>query len=160
MGNQQERLIWLAGFIDGEGYMGIKKVKRANPFSGYQLTARVTIVNTSELAFTFITNLLKEIGVNYSIQYPKLPNPIWKPSYHIDIECLEPVTKLLNLVKPYLIIKGTQAKILLDFISRRKLFPKSKYTESDIKDWQNIKELNQVSSETIRQNAENSRRKI
>ena len=70
MGNQQERLIWLAGFIDGEGYLGIKKVRRANPYSGYQLTARIVISNTSENALAFLEGILKENGVPYRIKYP------------------------------------------------------------------------------------------
>ena len=156
MGNQQERLIWLAGFIDGEGYLGIKKVRRANPYSGYQLTARIVISNTSENALAFLEGILKENGVPYRIKYPRIEKH-WKPAFQIEIECFKPVSKLLNLVRHYLVVKAQQADILLAFIERRqkacRAAQNSRYTATDIMSWQQIKELNKVPSETIRQNA-------
>lgn len=153
MGNQQERLIWLAGFIDGEGYIGIKKVKRVNPFSGYQLTSRVVVSNTNEAVFTYLKRILGENEIAFSVRYPKIEKH-WKPAYKFEIQGLNPVRSLLNLVIPYLVVKLEQATIMLKFIERRSQDPKSKYTSQDIRDWQKIKELNKVSSETIRQNAE------
>ena len=112
---------------------------------------------TNEEALKFMESILKENEVYYSIRYPKL-EPHWKPAYKIEIQNHNPASKLLNLVSPYLVVKKEQAKILLDFIERRRTAHTSRYTAEDIGAWQRIKELNQVSSETIRQNAE--KRKI
>ena len=154
MGNQQERLIWLAGFIDGEGYLGVKKVrKERDTFSGYQLSARMMISNTSGEAFREVKEILDQNKVKYSVYFPKPKQDYWKPAFKISIDCQKPVQKLLNLVSPYLIVKRNQAFLLSEFIDRRKALVKRRYEKRDIEIWQQIKELNQVSSETIRQNA-------
>ncbi len=144
MGNPQERLIWLAGFIDGEGYLGIKKAaKKKVGGSIYQLTPRVVIVNTNNVALDNVLHILNENGVKYSVHFPKRYSETHSPVWHVEISSMEPVLNLLNLVRPHMIVKTKQADCLISYCRRRLLLLNTRYNESDLVTWQEIKELNQ-----------------
>lgn len=144
MNNPQERLSWLAGFIDGEGYLGIKKLtRRGNYGCGYQLLPRVVITNTSGAGIEEVGSILKHWRINYEIRFRKLEKLHHVPCAQVEISSMKPVLHLLNLVRPYLIVKVAQADVLKAFCERRILAYNAPYTPRDLADWQTVKGLNQ-----------------
>lgn len=144
MGNPQERLIWLAGFMDGESYLGIKRLQRRGNYGcGFQLLPRVVITNTSGAGISAVTAILQDHNINHELRFKKREQPQHNPCASIEVSSMKPVRHLLNLVSPYLVVKVAQATVLRAFCERRLLVYNAPYSNQDIGDWQKIKELNQ-----------------
>ena len=109
----KEDLIYLAGLIDGEGWIGIKINSLREEKNSF--VARLSVTTTSPK----IEKFLRDIIEGYSYYEPK-PEGNRKPRWHWY---LGRVTKLENLLKnllPYLKCKKKQAQIVLEFLSIRK----------------------------------------
>jgi len=103
----QKQIIYLAGIIDGEGYLGIRK--RKNP--GIHYVASLCITTTSiELA-----NFLKDIVGGYCCVTPREGNR--KIQYHWHFENHSKLRDLLPKIKSYLLIKNKNCQNLLNFLS-------------------------------------------
>ena len=98
---------YLAGFMDGEGYLGLARIRRRNRTSEYCL--RVCIYN-SNLA------ILKEIQrtVGGTMSDVGQRNPAWKPSYAL-IWTNAAAAGVVRRVSPFLRIKSQQGAALLAF---------------------------------------------
>jgi len=160
MDNQQERLVWLAGFIDGEGHFGINRVKRRNHAgSGFQMTPRITITNTSKDALEYVRETLQAHGLAFYIGW-KAPgkDKRTKWQWQLEIAGVKRLNRFIPVIGPYLIVKKPQAELLLKYcrhrLERMKQFQGQncrgvgKYTEYDTKVWERIKELNQYPQRT------------
>jgi hypothetical protein len=157
MENQQERLIWLAGFIDGEGYFGINKIDRVNRWSGLQMTPRFSITNTSKPAFEKVGDILRENNLAFYIAW-KAPgkDKRTKWQWQIEVSGVKRLARFLPVIIPHLVVKKEQSEVLLNYCRSRmertshhlgsKGLPK--YTEEDIQVWRTIKELNQYPQRT------------
>ena len=152
MDNQQERLIWLAGLIDGEGYLGINKTRRDNRFSGYQMTPRLIIVNTNQDVLQVVTQTLDEYGLAYYVGWRK-PG-VYKARYWkwaLEVSGVKRLSRFLPVVLPNLVCKKPQAELLLAYCQDRlsrttERFNNkglAKYSEQDLQVWEAIKALNQ-----------------
>jgi hypothetical protein len=102
---------YLAGFMDGEGYLGIMKMK--NP-SGYHYAPAIKIAQTSE---PLLKELALKLGGHIGYRVHKHPNQ--SPSWTWDNKTWVQVEKVLDYVYPYLIIKRPQADILKEFLSTK-----------------------------------------
>jgi hypothetical protein len=103
-----EQLAYLAGFVDGEGTIYIKKCLR----KGYiDYDPRLQIVNTNKEVIDWICNLFG--GKNFAKDRTKY-HPTWKTSYYWY--CPRNILdKLLPQLIPYLIIKKGQAILMIKF---------------------------------------------
>lgn len=103
-------LAYLAGVIDGEGCMGIRRTKSSGKFKSTRYAAILTVGNTSRL---LIEQLMAAFGVgSVTYRYPtktKRACYLWTVSSHGARE-------VLRLVHPYVIVKRAQAAVLLEFI--------------------------------------------
>jgi len=96
---------WLAGFFDGEGYMGVSHHKN---FNWYQLV--MAIMNTDQF-------LLESIRQTYggTVQTIGRPhNPKWKVCYCIKWYGLE-AQAMARTMLPYSRLKASQLKLSLEF---------------------------------------------
>jgi len=110
---------WLAGFIDGEGYIGITfQRKKETRFSS--ATPRyhplLIIVNTNKEVLSFIKRVIND----GKIYVGKESNGKWKKSYQYKLTKRDTLEEILTAILPYLKLKNQQCKILLNFIRRRK----------------------------------------
>lgn len=129
MENQQvtpEELGWLAGIIDGEGYLGInyQKDKRRKKGSYTSLTPCLHISNTDEEIILKSQNIVRKLGVNPYIRATKGKNLNSKDQYRIQIKNMAKMKIILNAMLPHLTgIKQERARLVLEFIEIRKSAP-------------------------------------
>ena len=103
---------YIAGFIDGEGWIGIqcarntRSSRRGRKFSGV-----ITIVNTNLEA---LEQLRAEVGMGHFVEMPRLSER-HKQLWHLTFSTRQ-AARLLEAVSPYLRIKRRQAEVYLEFM--------------------------------------------
>lgn len=133
---------YLAGIIDGEGYLGIKKEKKNSYVGGY---CYVPIIKVCMIDKDFIEWLKNSFGGHTSKRIKQNGDA---DSYEWEIKNSN-VIPFIKKIHPYLKIKGKQVIVLNNFFST---YGKENHTSRFIKDevrerreklyWQ-IRELNQ-----------------
>jgi len=105
-------LAYLAGVIDGEGCIGIRKTKAGSSgsFKSTRYSAIMTVGNTSRL---MIEQLIAAFGVG-CVTY-RYPTKTKRACYLWSTSSLG-AQHVLRLVRPYLIVKREQAAVLLEFV--------------------------------------------
>ena len=101
---------YLAGFIDGEGYLALGRIPRRNWSVEYPV--RLVVYNTNG-------GILEEIRQTWggTMSFSRSPNPRWKPQYAL-IWTNAAAARILTEVAPFLRLKSEQAAVLLDYHSR------------------------------------------
>ncbi|MCD6399267.1 LAGLIDADG family homing endonuclease, partial [candidate division WOR-3 bacterium] len=103
----ENKYSYLAGLLDGEGWLGITKVKsRYKRGSGYTYKARIVIANCN---LSLLEEIKKEFG-GY-IAKTKKGKPNWSQGYRLH---MRDIGKWLPKVIPYLIGKKKKAILLLE----------------------------------------------
>ncbi len=113
-----EAKAWLAGFIDGEGYIGLTfQIKRETPTSARspRYHPYLIITNTHKAVIEYIQILL---GVGRVYNFSR-KNIKFKNAYQIKISQSNDLQAVLTAILPYLRVKSEQARIVLDFLARR-----------------------------------------
>ena len=135
MGNQQatlDEIAWLAGIIDGEGYIGIQLENIRKHFVVRRATVGLQISNTDEEIIIKASNIMRKIGVNpyLKVDSSALKKTTKKPVYVISIHRMAVVSRALNPVLPYLTgNKKLRAELIMEFCeSRLKNFIKGSHT--------------------------------
>lgn len=105
---------WLAGIIDGEGHMDLKKNKARR---GYDL--RVTINNTDPRMIQKISQIWERWSVKFYYQYLSRVNENRRDRMTVESIGYGSVQKILTNTLPYLTAKHEQAVCLLSFIAWR-----------------------------------------
>lgn len=151
MRNQQATLeptdlAWLAGFIDGEGTIGMIK-RRVYAKGKYQYDARFSVANTNEAVMLHVISIIRSLGVEPYIVEKSPAKEHHKPAIQVDIRRMAKVRKVLEAIAPYLVCKKANAEILLSFIDRRlsntARGQRNPYSEADIKALNDLSKLNQ-----------------
>jgi hypothetical protein len=104
------KLAYLAGVIDGEGCIGIRKTKRTGSCKSTRYAAAVTVGNTSRL---LIEQLVGAFGVG-CVTY-RYPTKTRRACYLWSLSS-RGARDVLRAVQPYLVVKSEQASVLLEFI--------------------------------------------
>lgn len=110
---------WLAGFIDGEGYIGITFQRK--PVTTYQsASARyhpyLIITNTDKKIMDYIEGLLGT-GKVYRLSRPTLGRQ--KVAFQYKLTKLADLKTALTAIIPFMKLKKIQAKLVLTFIECR-----------------------------------------
>ena len=115
MGNQQVTdLAWLAGFVDGEGSIGVHFIRAQGT---YRPCFEVCSVNGH--AIERVVSIASSLGVNLHI-VQKLPSE--RSRYNVWIARTTQfagVEKILASLEPYLTIKQPHARLTLRFVRSR-----------------------------------------
>lgn len=109
---------YLAGFVDGEGYLGLAKIPRRSRSTEYCL--RVSLHNTNRRVLSQIQRSWG--GVLVSVGQAKRA---WKPAYAL-VWTNALAALLLHEIAPYLKVKFEQAAALLDFHRRVTRLPRAR----------------------------------
>lgn len=120
MDNQQITeidLAWLAGFIDGEGSIGIYGTKRKDGSINYG--ARIQIASANGYAIQRIVNICKKMNVSIRLYQRKFDNPKYADSFYTYINKLAALARLLPRIIPHLTIKKPHAELMYDWVSSR-----------------------------------------
>lgn len=106
---------YLAGIVDGEGYIGIHRSWGKGSRS-FAYSIRVIIANTDARLIEWIQRAI-QTDVK-GIQMRGGPQGRWKPRLSIQLTGAN-AEALIRAVRPYLVIKGEQADIALRFRDER-----------------------------------------
>lgn len=131
MGNQQAtdiELGWLAGIIDGEGWLGVsietEHWYRVDKHTREKsIKVEVKVVNTDPAIVVRTAEIMRKIGVN---PYLRHGNRTLKktPVYEVSIKRLAPVQRLLLVIRDHLVgTKQQRADLILRFIELRQNNP-------------------------------------
>jgi len=106
---------YLAGFVDGEGYLGILKIKKGEKKDWSSANAHyfkpvIKIANTDK---AIIQWLYDSYGGSFEMRLGKGNS---KTSYCWSLKSVYQLEKFIRAIKPFLRIKQEQATILLEFI--------------------------------------------
>lgn len=110
---KKEDLIWLAGIIDGEGYLGMIWHKREYG-SHFQIQPQIIIGLTDKKAIEIIDKIFP------ATLYEREEKGNQKKSWVYQLRKREKILELLRIIKPYLRIKIQQADLLIEFCKNRK----------------------------------------
>ena len=122
----EQKLVWLAALIDGEGHVSASCFKCRTDKNGKvfrRFKAYVGLTNTNVKLIEFAALIMKEIaGVKPVIHFDCSPSrPVHhKPVYRMHFGSFEPVHVTLLAIRPYLIAKGEQADSVLAMIKHRR----------------------------------------
>lgn len=154
MGNQQGRLYWLAGLIDGEGNFGasysipskkepLKHVIRI--YFQIGMTNKEAIDYANEIITSHGIVSTKSYGTRESIQKRVKWNA--KPIFTTKVGGLESIVKLIDLLSDKLIVKKEVAILLREYclkrLERKGKSRNSPYRTSEIEIIEKIRKLNQ-----------------
>jgi len=101
---------YLAGFVDGEGYLGIARIRRRGRSPEYCL--RICVYNTN---LAILEEIRDTFGGNMSAIEQR--RPFWKPSFAL-IWTNAAAAKIVATLAPFLTVKAEQADELLAFDAR------------------------------------------
>lgn len=163
MANQQETTAYIAGILDGEGCIHLSIQTRRGPLSQGVLHHIIQIANTSRPLVDFLTKWFDEQHISYHVHWTTPKGKNQKIYAQIRVTRFHGIKKFLTLVMPFLVIKGEQAKLMLEFTERRLALMEEggkklwlSYTERDFQIMERLKELNMRgngTSTTIRETA-------
>jgi hypothetical protein len=132
IGNQQVtqfEIGWLAGFIDGEGYIGIQPQKTKNNMN-YSVAMQVS--NTDEVMILKAQSIIQKMGVNPYIKthgFGERNQPKRKIVYVLVVHRMKPLVVVLQQVLPFLTgLKAERAKLVIEYcLSRADHFVKGSH---------------------------------
>jgi len=119
-GGDKESLVYIAGFMDGEGCISFSKKNTS-------YNVHINISNTNRNILNWIQKTLKERGIIMKLYPKKKEKATDKQGYRLECFKMEDVKKLLGLLFPYLKGKRKQALLVLEFLIRREKERAKKY---------------------------------
>lgn len=155
--NQQERLAFLAGLIEGEGTITIQRSnKRKN---GKQtILPVVQIANSNAVLIEFTVKTLQEIGASPYVYWKQHSIKTHAPSATVHLGGYNRVGAFLRMITPYLVSKRQQAETVLAMCERRCNLPKNTpYADADFDAVEIVRQLNTKPGTRLRESSETIR---
>lgn len=109
-----EQLAYLAGIIDGEGSVGLYS-KQTSKADQHSISLRVCVTNTSRTLIDWLMTTTNLGSVRELTKTAFTKRQAWGWSV-----CSRQAVELLRLVRPWLIVKGPQADIVLAIAAMEK----------------------------------------
>ena len=119
---KEKEISWLAGFIDGEGYIGItfqRKKENSRQSASAHYHPYLIISNNNYEVLKNIKEFVCSGYVYRSLRNSELRNK-QKQSFQYKLTRMRELESLLYSIQPYLHIKQKQCELLLEFIKVRK----------------------------------------
>jgi len=108
----REDLAYIAGFVDGKGYIGIRKSTRKMPRTP-QHNLVVSVANTKRPVLDWMQSLF---GGAVAAQDQK---PEWAVVYRWEVSGHQQVSSFLWTIRPWLRLKADQCWLGLEFLAQR-----------------------------------------
>lgn len=140
---------WLAGFTDGEGYLGILKQQKKSTTqqsNSFLYHPYLIITGTEEKTIRYLKELT---GCGWIAKLTK--EGIHKSAFQYKVSKFDDLANLLSQIQSFLKVKQIQSKLLLEFINLRKLAViktgrgsrnVTSFTEQEEKIFQELKKIN------------------
>jgi hypothetical protein len=125
---------WIAGIVDGEGYVGL--VENATPNRATSLTPRIDVHSATRCMQLELRRLT---GIGYIGRKQRPENQ--RDVFGWSLWAVETVGPFLEVITPYLIVKRRVAHVVLEFCSRRRALRGQPY---DARDWHALKRVREL----------------
>jgi len=127
---------YIAGFIDGEGYLSILKLRRKSARGGIWYQPCIKISQREK-----DSEILCLIHARYkgTINKRRVYTDNSLPSITLDIKNRKVIKEMLTNILPYLVVKKKQAELLLEFLALPQVKtrrPEKLFTIDDLKEKQ------------------------
>jgi len=118
-------LAWLAGIIDGEGYIGLRVrdsiYKHPNPRYGRRgisshIDCFLRIETTSITMLVRIAEVLDKLDIHYIVGKPVMRAKSTMPVSRIEVWRKGALLKLCNMILPYLVVKQQELKLVMSYL--------------------------------------------
>ena len=106
---------YFAGFVDGEGTIGVYRALRKENRSGYRYQPTLSVANTN---YPALETLQRMCGNGRISQTNKLHNEHHKMGFRLQFSS-DQIRLILPQLVPYLVIKKSQAEYVLEFLAFR-----------------------------------------
>lgn len=110
------RVMWLAGIIDGDGSIGLHCQPQRKRIT---YVPSISLTTSCQKTKNFLRQLFKNIGVGMHITERTPPNKKWNKVWVFETRGFKRVGKLLFIIQEYLITKFRDAEIVSEFIAYR-----------------------------------------
>ena len=130
---------YLAGFVDGEGSISCYKRKDTRTKRGYTINSIFSIAGTNKEILVELNQIFK------GRIFTDKPNKYFskaKITHHLQIQDLESIRTLLKLIVDKLVIKQTQAKLMIEYCNLRIKNKGKSYSDTEIQIAEEITKLN------------------
>jgi len=107
---------WLAGFMDGDGSIGVYKMKQPEAKGGYSYSARAKATNNDRLSIDRVEKILEDNDISYSENHQTYNG---RNALNVVIAAKESMRKFLEMIKDLLVGKKPQAELALRFLRAR-----------------------------------------
>jgi hypothetical protein len=140
---KEAELAYIAGLVDGEGYIGIRK---ASWRKYHHLKLLVQITNSDREVIEWINSLARVlVGAGYIEVFKGRKGR--RDRYTFKLEGMKSIKQFLQMILPYLRIKKKQAELVLRFISVREKRGWTKpYSDEEYRIYNLLKEIIHSSS--------------
>ena len=125
MDNQQVKTAWLAGIIDGEGWLGLRRAKRTGG-TYVQPCFKLNMTHYPTLDY-----ILENFDFPVHIEHRTPKKKEWSPSWTITVYGFGRLSKFLPLVRDYLVTKQHFADYLIELCESRLQRYKQPYNERE-----------------------------
>ena len=139
MEEKREDLAYLAGIIDGEGYIGLCLAKDKRFKKKPNLRPVVTISNTNLELLNWINNTFKYGSFSFSLREDSRQNSRCKTRYRLECASRLNSLKILKAIFPHLKIKKSQANLVIEFLEKHEY---GKYTEQEWEIYWKLRKIN------------------
>ena len=114
-------LAWLAGFVDGDGSIGLKRSKSIKSKGGIRYSPLIQITNCDMKLIAEVRFLLGKLNIRHSywLRDMKKRNLKWRNAGNISIYTWIDSILFLEFILPYLVGKKEQAEVLIEFCKTR-----------------------------------------
>lgn len=147
-------IAWLAGIWDGEGTIGLNKVKKKTP-RGYEITARASLGNTDILMINKVQSILDLTTIKHHTSLYKDKKYLnAKPIYRLAITNYKNIIDFCTLLEPYLVTKKERSLLVKKYCVYRQEQIRlngnknnGSYDGSELTYYDSIKKLNMLGVE-------------
>ena len=110
-------LAWVAGIVDGEGCIYGHWTNRSKA-NGGNVCVEIRIQSTSMAMITKIVEICTALGIHVTFEDTRWRNKSTKPAHRVSIRRQAEVLRFLRAVRPYLIVKGAEADVAIEWYER------------------------------------------
>jgi len=110
---------WLAGIIDGEGYIGLQ-LERETKVNHSRIVPQIHICNCDEAIVLRARDIMRKIGINPYIRASRGYGNVKKDIYRLQTKRYVAIFKILSVITPYLTgSKKERAELVKEFCDIR-----------------------------------------
>lgn len=146
MDNQQAKVAYLAGLIDGEGCLDFQK-NFNRVYQKFYYSPRIRLTMTGDQDLENIKKLISETGLPFWTEERKrrFDNPKWKDAWSITITGYKRIQPWIEAILPYSIVKKSQWSVLKEYVESRKVTnPDNGYSQTKDYTDQEIMLINKI----------------